>query len=106
MATVNPVFANVGRECIRTFGVPAIYARGPDSVNVRGIFDRDYVSVVLSEMEIPIQSIDPAFFVMTEDLPGGEAKKGDKIEIDGEKFTVQEKQPDSEGGIVLMLRKG
>ena len=104
MSTINPVFANVGRASVRTFGVPVVYVRGPVSLGIRGIYDKNYVSVD-PETGVPIQSTDPMLFVMAEDLPDGIAKKGDRVTVDENTYTVQARPPDSEGGIVLMLRK-
>ncbi len=101
---MHGAFDAVLKQCISTFGVSVVYIRGPECVSVIGVFDKNYVSVD-PETGVPVQSTDPILGVREQDLPGGEAKRGDTVTIDSVQYRVVDVQQDSEGGAKLILRR-
>jgi hypothetical protein len=71
-----------------------------EPVEVEGIFDERYV--LIDDATAGIQQVTPALFVLLADLPG-EPSEEDRVTIAGTEYRVREVQPDSMGGVLLLL---
>ena len=96
--------------CMNVFGVPVEYGRGSALVQIKGIFDANYVEVD-PDTGAYVMSTGPMLCVRASDLPEGKALKGDLVVIKGNiiggevNYRVLEPKPDSEGGIKLILQR-
>lgn len=90
--------------CIKTFGVPVEYGRGSSVIQINGIYDANYIEVDPNTGAY-VMSANPILFVSAADLPEGKAVADDFITVKNIKFKVIEPQPDSEGGIKLILQR-
>jgi hypothetical protein len=70
---------------------------------VRGIFDNEYQSLD-PDTEQVVSVNQPALGVNLNDLKF-EVKQNDEVEIRGQRFRVQDKREDGQGGATLMLHK-
>ena len=90
--------------CINVFGVPVEYGRGSALVQIKGIFDANYVEVD-PDTGAYVMSAGPMLCVRASDLPEGKALKGDLVTVKEVNYRVLEPKPDSEGGIKLILQR-
>ena len=90
--------------CINVFGVPVEYGRGSALVQIKGIFDANYVEVD-PDTGAYVMSTGPMLCVRASDLPEGKALKGDLVTVKEVNYRVLEPKPDSEGGIKLILQR-
>jgi hypothetical protein len=97
-------FSKLIDRCVKRFGVRATYIRGESEHPLRGIFDSDHEEVTF-EGNAPIATRGLSFGIDANDLPFA-PKKGDRVKIRGKLYKVFESQPDSESGIVLILKEG
>jgi DNA-directed RNA polymerase subunit E'/Rpb7 len=90
--------------CINVFGVPVEYGRGSALVQIKGIFDANYVEVD-PDTGAYVMSAGPMLCVRASDLPEGKALKGDLVTVKEVNYRVLEPKPDSEGGIKVILQR-
>ncbi len=90
--------------CMNVFGVPVEYGRGSALVQIKGIFDANYVEVD-PDTGAYVMSAGPMLCVRASDLPEGKALKGDLVTVKEVNYRVLEPKPDSEGGIKLILQR-
>lgn len=90
--------------CINVFGVPVEYGRGSAILQIKGIFDANYVEVD-PDTGAYVMSAGPMLCVRASDLPEGKALKGDLVTVKEVNYRVLEPKPDSEGGIKLILQR-
>lgn len=90
--------------CMNVFGVPVEYGRGSALVQIKGIFDANYVEVD-PDTGAYVMSTGPMLCVRASDLPEGKALKGDLVTVKEVNYRVLEPKPDSEGGIRLILQR-
>ncbi|MEA4872186.1 MAG: hypothetical protein VB076_05165 [Synergistaceae bacterium] len=90
--------------CMNVFGVPVEYGRGSALVQIKGIFDANYVEVD-PDTGAYVMSAGPMLCVRASDLPEGKALKGDLLTVKEVNYRVLEPKPDSEGGIKLILQR-
>lgn len=69
----------------------------------RAIFDNEYQSID-PDTEQVLSVNQPALGVNLNDLKF-EVRQGDEVEIRGQKFRVQDKREDGQGGVTLLLHK-
>ena len=90
--------------CMNVFGVPVEYGRGSALVQIKGIFDANYVEVD-PDTGAYVMSAGPMLCVRASDLPEGKALKGDLVTVKEVNYRVLEPKPDSEGGIKVILQR-
>lgn len=90
--------------CMNVFGVPVEYGRGSALVQIKGIFDANYVEVD-PDTGAYVMSAGPMLCVRASDLPERKALKGDLVTVKEVNYRVLEPKPDSEGGIKLILQR-
>lgn len=90
--------------CMNVFGVPVEYGRDSALVQIKGIFDANYVEVD-PDTGAYVMSAGPMLCVRALDLPEGKALKGDLVTVKEVNYRVLEPKPDSEGGIKLILQR-
>ena len=90
--------------CMNIFGVPVEYGRGSSIVQIKGIFDANYVEVDPNTGAY-VMSAGPMLCVRASDLPDGKALHGDIVTVKDANYRVLEPKPDSEGGIKLILQR-
>lgn len=93
---------------LKTFSDPTIaivYTRGAESVLLsKAVYDSNSI-VVDPNTGVSITTKNPLIGVAVADLPGGEARNGDPVTINGVAFKVKEHQSDSEGHCKILLAK-
>jgi hypothetical protein len=95
-ATVD--FHNVG-----VFGITVSFRRGVAApVQVKGIFEADYIPVDIGKSEIAAPQ--PMIFFRLVDLPVS-PEEGDEVTVNGTVYRVEVTHPDGQGGVELMLRR-
>lgn len=92
--------------CVALLGTPQVYApEGAPPVTVQGIFDNNYVDAKAST-EHGFTITAPAVFFRLSDLPTDPRQDDPTITAsNGTQYTIKSAQPDSAGGILLMLTK-
>ncbi len=90
--------------CLNVFGVPVEYGRGSAFIQIKGIFDANYVEVD-PDTGAYVMSAGPMLCVRASDLPEEKALKGDFVTVKDVLYRVLEPKPDSEGGIRLILQR-
>lgn len=93
---------------LRTFSDKSIviqYARGAEVVALEeAVYDSNSISVDPNS-GVAVTSKNPMLGVALSALPGGEARNGDTVTINGVAFRVKDHQPDSEGHCRILLNK-
>ncbi len=93
----------------RRQGVPVLYLRNVEGHRKRryeidGIFDRDYEAVNFDSDGAPVSSLRIQLSIHKDAIPFA-PKRGDKVQVGKEEFTIVSCEPDSEFGLVLVLKK-
>lgn len=109
----NP-FDRLMKRCVERFsprrdGVDIIYIRNikghrKKRYPIDGIFDREFIPVQFESGEPHVSAVQTQLSIHKNALPFS-PKRGDKVRIGKEEYSVSEAQPDSEFGLVLILRK-
>lgn len=97
-------FDRMLRRCVDRFGVDSVYVRDGGETPVKGIFDNDYEVVELDGNGIPVSSRRTQLGIHADAIPFS-PKRGDRVRIGKEEYSVADCEPDSEFGITLILRK-
>lgn len=97
-------FDRMLRRCVDRFGVDAVYIRDGDETPVKGIFDNDYEAVTLDGDGLPVSSRRTQLGIHADAIPFS-PKRGDRVLIGKEEYSIADYEPDSEFGITLILRK-
>lgn len=85
-------------------GVTVSYAPAVgDAVEVVGIFDANFV-LVRQGGESGVEQVGPVVWLRLADLPVHPDDDDPTLTIGGQDYTVREREPDSMGGIRLLLR--
>ena len=72
-------------------------------VVVSGVFDASYVRV---DLGTGVSSVSPAVFLRLSELPSNpETDEGATVTVAGVAYVAHEVQPDSVGGVLLLLHK-
>lgn len=89
------------------FGVTASYTQNEGTpVAINGIFDRSFMAIETGDGAVTGVSV--TFTCRADDLEQllyGKSRQGDRVTIDGDRWTVVEPQADGTGMVVLVLQK-
>lgn len=92
------------RQGIRVVYVRNAKGRRRRNFPIEGIFDCDYEAVNLDSDGVPVSSRRTQLSIHKNAIPFAPTR-GDKVLVGKEEFIIADYEPDSEFGIVLVLRK-
>lgn len=107
----NPLFETVNSTILGAFGEPAKFSWTPNTGDIvddlDGIFDARHFAVE-SEGEVSVSDYQPSLACERADVSYGEAggiAEGDQVTVRGTAYVVKDMRPDSEGWLILDLRR-
>lgn len=99
----KPNFSGLMRRCVDTFGVKAWYLRDDRKTAVEGVFDDDFEMVGFDDNgRVTSRTIS---FSMHRDAIPFSPKRGDRLRVGKTEYRIDHHEPDSEFGMVLILKK-
>ena len=91
--------------CRNTFGIPVRYnPTDSDPIDTIGIFDAAYEAVEIDTAGVAVSTRRPVLDFRLQDL-GVEPEAGELVAVNGATYQVMDVQPDSQGGVRLILHR-
>lgn len=99
---MKSIFDKMLRVCDKTFGDEITFIRNGEQFTARGTYNDNHEQITLGADGPAVDSTGP-YLQCHKDLLPFAPRKGDIVEVNGNKYTVSRIEPDSEYGIDVFL---